>query len=118
VGNIVSRHLIDQVNNSDDNQKEKSLFDEKVGQQLGELFKELELTTSFDVSVITPDYEVYDNNKTKTDLLPEIDKLVGASEYDPEVYNGYITAEVLLPKGDEFRVGTVVKRKQMVMVNR
>jgi hypothetical protein len=27
------------------------------------------------------------------------------------VYNKYITAEVLLPKGDEFRVGTVVKTK-------
>jgi hypothetical protein len=50
--------------------------------------------------------------------LPEIDKLVGASDYDPEVYIGYITAEVLLPRGDEFRVGTAVKKKHIVMVNR
>ena len=107
------RSLTEQEVNCDDNRKERNSFDEKVGQRLGEPFKEPELESSFDVSVTTPEYEVYDDDEeTKPDALPEIDKLVGSQEeYDPEGYNGYITAEVLLPKGDEFRVGTVKKRK-------
>jgi Reverse transcriptase (RNA-dependent DNA polymerase) len=107
------RSLTEQEVNCDDNRKERDSFDEKVGQRLGEPFKEPELESSFDVSVTTPEYEVYDDDEeTKPNALPEIDKLVGShEEYDPEGYNGYITAEVLLPKGDEFRVGTVKKRK-------
>jgi hypothetical protein len=87
------------------------LFDEKFGHRLGKLFKESELTTNFNVSVTMPYYEVYDNNEATPDLLPEIDKLDGAPVYDSEFYNGYITAEVLLPLGDELRDGRVVKRK-------
>jgi hypothetical protein len=51
------------------------MFDEKVGQRFGAPFKESELTTSFDVSVTMTDDEVYDNNETIPDLLPEIDEL-------------------------------------------
>jgi hypothetical protein len=43
--------------------------------------------------------------------LTEIDDVVGTSEYYPEGYNGYIASEVLLPKGDEYKVGKVVQRK-------
>jgi hypothetical protein len=116
-GEIIRRNtlrcLTEEEVNCDDNRKERNSFDEKDSPRLGEPFKETNLEESFGVSVTTPSYEVYDDDEeTKQALLPEIDKLVGSSdEYDPEGYNGYITAEVLLPKGGEFRIGTVKKRK-------
>jgi hypothetical protein len=70
-GYIVSRntfrHLADHRIKCSDNRKERRLFDEKVGQRLDKPFKESKLTTSFDVSVTTPDYEVYDKNNTTPD---------------------------------------------------
>jgi hypothetical protein len=44
-------------------------------------------------------------------LLPEIDAIVGTTGYNPEGYNGCIKSEVILPKGDKFKIGTVVWRK-------
>jgi transposase InsO family protein len=105
------RRLTDEELCSDANKKERALFDEAVGHRLGEPFKESDLVTSFDVSVVTPDYEVYNDDDTTLEPVPEVDDIVGSSGYDPEGYNGYITAQVLLPKGEEFRVGTVIKRK-------
>ena len=96
---------------SDVNRKGRELFDETVSRRLGDPLKEPELSSSFDVSAITPKYEVYEDDETSLEVVPEVDDIVGSSEYDPEGYNGYITAQVLLPKGDEFRVGTVIKRK-------
>jgi hypothetical protein len=61
------------------------------------------LGPSLGVSVTTPDYEVYDNDKTEPMLLPEIDNIVGTAGYNLEGYNGYITLEVILPK-DELKI--------------
>ena len=60
---------------------------------------------------MTPEYEAYEDDDSKPVEVPEVDELVESSDYDPEGYDGYITAQVLLPKGDEFKVGTVVRRK-------
>jgi Reverse transcriptase (RNA-dependent DNA polymerase) len=43
--------------------------------------------------------------------VPDVEEINGTVDYDPEIYDGYITSQVLLPKGDEFKVGTVVQRK-------
>jgi hypothetical protein len=32
------------------------------------------------------------------------------SLYEPEVLDGYLTAQVLLPRGDEYKLRTVIKR--------
>jgi preprotein translocase subunit Sss1 len=105
------RHLTDAEIASSDNRKERDKFDETVGNRCGVPFKEPELGPSLGVSVTTPDYEVYDDGETEPMSLPEIDDIVGTSGYDPEGYNGYITSEVILPKGDEFKIGKVVRRK-------
>jgi hypothetical protein len=106
------RRLTHEELSSDENRKERDTFDEAVSHRLGEQFKEeSELTTSFGISVITPEYEVYDDDENKQEAVPDIDEIVGQNEYDPENYNGYITSQVLLPRGDEFKVGTVVKRR-------
>jgi hypothetical protein len=82
----------------------RETFNEAVGKQLGEPFKESELSSSFDISVMTPDYEVYYNDETLIELVPEVDDIVGTSEYDLEGYNSYITTQVLLSKGDAFMI--------------
>jgi hypothetical protein len=114
-GKVVQRNsvwcLTDDKFCSDAAKKERELFDEKVGHRLGEPFKESGLVTSFDVSVVTPDYEVYTHEDPTLEAVPEVDDIVGTLEYDPEGYNENITAQVFLPKEEEFRVGTVIKRK-------
>lgn len=114
-GEVVQRNSLRRLTHeelsSDENRKERDTFDEAVSRRLGETFKkESELATSFGISVITPEYEMYDNDENKQEAVPDIDEIVGQNEYDPENYNGYITSQVLLPKEDEFKVGTVVKR--------
>ena len=105
------RRLSEEERSSDANRKEREKFDEAVASRLGEPFKESELSSCFDVSAITPDYEIYEDADETKEAVPEVDDIVGTSGYDPESYNSYITAQVLLPKGDEFKVGTVVKRR-------
>jgi hypothetical protein len=53
---------------------------------------------------------VYKDDDSKSLRVPNVDNIVGIEEYDPEGYDGYITAQVLLPKVDKFNVGMVVRR--------
>jgi hypothetical protein len=71
------RHLTDAEIASSDNQKERDKFDERIGNRCGVPFKEPEMGPSLGVSVTTPDYEVYDDDKT------EIDDVVGTAGYGP-----------------------------------
>jgi hypothetical protein len=102
------QHLTDEEKNSEENRKER---DETVGRSCGVPFEETDLGPSLGVSVTTPEYEVSDDDETKAISSPEIDDVVGTSEYDPEGYNHYITSEVSLPKGDEYKVGKVIQSK-------
>jgi hypothetical protein len=70
-----------------------------------------DLEKQFAISAVTPEYETYEDDDSKPILIPDVDDVFNTSEYDPEGYNGYISAQVLLTKGDEFRVGTVVRRR-------
>jgi hypothetical protein len=64
------RHLTDAEIVSSDNQKERDKFNETVGNRCGVLFKEPLLGPSLGVLVTTPDYELYDNDKTEQISLP------------------------------------------------
>jgi hypothetical protein len=68
------------------------------------------VTPEFDVMVIIPKYKVYEDDRSEPVPMLEMDSVVDVNSYDPEGYDGYITAQVLLPKGDEFNIGTVVRR--------
>ena len=86
---------------------ERKLFDETIGKRLGEPLKEVDLSATFGISAVTPEYEAYEDDELNpVPEPPDVDAL----EEEPEGYEGYITAEVLLPKGDEFKVGTVMRR--------
>jgi hypothetical protein len=88
------------------------LFDKLVSRPLDKLFKdESELTSSFGILVITPEYEVHDNDENKQEVVTGIDNIVRQNDFDPKTYNGYIPSQVLLTKGDKFRVGIVAKRR-------
>jgi hypothetical protein len=104
-------HLTEEEKNYEVNQKERYLFDEIIVCHCGVTVKETELGPSLGVSVITPEYEVYDDDKTKEISLPKIDNIAWTSEHDTESYNVYITSEVLLPKGDKYKVEKVVQSK-------
>ena len=105
------RHLTTEELESDDNRKERDDFDHKVQERLGTPFKqESELEAVFGIAAVTPEYEAYDDDEL---MLEEDQRENDNSDscYDPEVYDGYITAQVLLPKGGEFRVGNVIRRR-------
>ena len=78
--------------------------------KLGESLREGDLNSEFNVAEMTPEYEVYEDKLENPASIFEIDDMVGHERYDPEGYESYITAQVLLPRGDEFKIGTVVRR--------
>jgi hypothetical protein len=43
--------------------------------------------------------------------MVEIHDIVGTDKYHPDIYDGYITSQGLLPRGDESRLGTVLRRR-------
>ena len=105
------RHLTPEEFESEENQKQRQLFNESVSKRVGQPVLHEDLKQEFGIAAVTPEYEAYEDDDSKTVVIPEVDELVESSEYDPEGYNGYISAQVLLPKGDEFKVGTVVRRR-------
>jgi hypothetical protein len=44
-------------------------------------------------------------------MVLDVEEINGTVDYEPEIYDGYITSQVMLPKGDEFIINTVVQRK-------
>jgi hypothetical protein len=99
------RHLKREEYESEDCKKARYAFDEAITKRLGDSLSMEELTPEFDVAAVTPEFEVYEDDDSKPMPTVEID------DYDPDTYEGYITAQVLLPKGDEFQIGTVVRRR-------
>jgi hypothetical protein len=65
---------------------------------LGKPLSDKHLTPKFDISTITPEYEVYEDDNSTLVPIPEVDSVVNVSDYDPDIYDGYIMAQVLLPK--------------------
>ena len=105
------RHLTQEELDTDENKRERHLFHLSVSKRLGEPVPHDELEQQFGISAVTPEYDAYEDDEAKPTVIPDVEEFVGTSDYDPEGYDGYISAQVLLPKGDEFRVGTVVRRR-------
>jgi hypothetical protein len=67
--------------------------------KLGHPLTDKELS-EINLSAVTPDYEAYKSDK-QTDLsMPGTDTFEVGDEFEPESYDGYITTQVLLPRGD------------------
>jgi hypothetical protein len=63
--------------------------------------------TSHGIKVIdaaTPVYEAYEGDEECRKRMPEVD------DFDPETYEEYILAQVHLPRVDEHRLGTAIRR--------
>ena len=60
-----------------------------------------------DIGDDTPEYEPYgDDNKGDEPTMPEAD------EFDHDAYDKYISAQIVVPKGDAVTYGKVVRRKR------
>ena len=92
---------------SDANRKERELYATSVEARLGSPLKDSDLSSSFGVSAVTPEYEAYEDDDSENIQSPDLDDV----DSEPGGYDGYITAQVLLPKGDELKGGTVVRRR-------
>jgi hypothetical protein len=109
------RHLTPDELEGETGIRERKLFDEAVEKRLGNPHTEQELeaidkeSERRSILAVTPEYEVYEDD-LETMITPEMDDIVGSQDYDPERYDGLIAAHVLLPKGDEFKLGKVAKR--------
>jgi Reverse transcriptase (RNA-dependent DNA polymerase) len=93
--------------------KRCSDFDKKVHEKLGHAITEKELS-GISINAITPEYEAYESfEEDRPDLsMPDTDTFQVGDEYEPESYDGYITSQVLLPRGDDMKLGTVRQRKR------
>ena len=61
----------------------------------------MECSVERQLDIVDPDFDSVEEDH----LQPE------AEEYDAEAYDQYILAQVLVPKGDDFISGQVIKRK-------
>ena len=58
------------------------------------------------ISAVSEDYTVFDDDDCQGTELSD-DQV---PSYEPEVIDGYITAQVLLPRGNQYKLGTVIER--------
>jgi hypothetical protein len=55
-------------------------------------------------NAVTPEYEAYEDDDKHHERMPDMDN------FDPETYDDYILAQVQLPRDDEHKLGTVIRR--------
>lgn len=90
------------------NQEERKAYDMAVRKRLGDPLMEKDIAIVLGVSSLTPEYEAYEDEEAEQYTpSPDVDDF----ENEHEGFNGYITAQVLLPKGNELKLGTVVRRR-------
>ena len=89
-------------------QVEQVGFDDNVQKRLGEAFSdEKELSTLLNISSVSDhDFNVFDEDDLQGTELSEDQ----AFSSEPEVMDGYIIAQVLLPRNDKLKLGTVIER--------
>jgi hypothetical protein len=90
-------------------QKGESLVRRGGRSPSGHTIEEPELSPSLAVSVTNPEYEVLMMMKQSRCRYQRSTTLLERQSMIQKA--GYITAEVLLPKGDEYKVGKVIQRK-------
>ena len=102
------RHLTDTELESKQVQDEQVGFDDNVRKRLGEAFSdEKDLSSSLNISSVSNhDFNVFDEDDLQGTELSEDQ----ASSSEPEVMDKYITAQVLLPRNDELKLGKVIER--------
>jgi hypothetical protein len=88
------QHLTREELFSNEKRKERYLYDESVAKRLIDPVIEQEVTTAYDIPAVTLKYNSYEDNAT-----PDIDDIMAKAEHYPEGYDGYITAQVILPRG-------------------
>ncbi len=88
--------------------KERSKFDESEEQLLGDSFKYEDFSNDSELeSLGTPSFEPYEDDKGRQVRTPEDD-----NEADPNTYDQYVGAEVVLPIGDKMMNAKVRRRKR------
>ena len=101
------RHLTQLELDSPEVKEEQVRFDVKVQKRLGEAFHdEKEFSSLLNISAVSEDYTVFDDDDCQGTELSDDQE----TPYEPEVIDGYITAQVLLPRGDQYKLGTVIER--------
>jgi hypothetical protein len=104
------RHIRLEEYDTEECKTARSKFDTIIETRLGEALTEKDISPEFTVAAVTPEFEVYEDDDREVTPTMDIDDIVGIDDYNPDKYEGYITSQVLLPKGDEFQLGTVIKR--------
>ena len=88
--------------------KERSKFDDSVEQLLGDSFKYEDFSNDPELeSLGTPSFEPYEDDEGRPVRTPEDD-----DEADPDTYDQYVGAEVVLPIGDKMMNAKVRGRKR------
>jgi Reverse transcriptase (RNA-dependent DNA polymerase) len=110
-GEVVRRNtfrvLTTEEQESESVKQAQATFNESVKKRLGNAF-----TTSDDVSAqLTFSSLTIDDEESICDNTDHLDTITGNSnDFDPEVIDGYISAQVLLPRDDQYQLGKVIKR--------
>jgi hypothetical protein len=86
-----------------------------MSRKSGEPMDMEELKPEAVVASVIPDDEVYDDDVSRAMPTLEIDDLVGTDMYIPDIYDGYIAAQVLLQRGDGFDSVRYYGGEQMIM---
>ena len=93
--------------NTDVRKTEMRKFDEKIAQKIGDDFGDGSVES---VSDLLPDYgDLFEEDDLVEIAHPE-ETIPDADDYTPDTYDEYITAEVMIPIGDQ-RVRGVVKKR-------
>jgi Reverse transcriptase (RNA-dependent DNA polymerase) len=114
-GQVVRRNTyrgltIDEVE-SEEFKKRCADFNESIKSKLGHPLTDKELS-EISLSAVTPEYEAYESDEQSDISMTDIDTFAVGDEYEPESYDGYITSQVLLPRGVDMKLGTVKGRKR------
>ena len=85
---------------------QKVVFEEALKAKLKDRAEGVGNEDDLDDGDDTPEYEPYGDERGDEPTMPEAD------EYDHDAYDKYISAEVVVPKGDSFLYGKVLRRKR------
>jgi hypothetical protein len=55
-------------------------------------------------NAVTPEYEAFEDDQERQKRMPD------TGDFDPETYDEYILVQVQLPRDDEYKLGTVIRR--------
>jgi hypothetical protein len=90
--------------------KEQQEFDNSVIQKLGDPMLDQDLSAVkatrgiIVIDAVAPEYEAYEDDEECRKRMPEV------NDFNPETYDEHILAQVQLPRDDEHRLGTVIRR--------